>query len=148
MSTQQLTYNISGQGKLKKFMYPYTNKVYNFLSYYNYDYKFHSTKQLGALQYLLKGAHHTRYEYIFFQWTLINEFKDKGTGLGLNSNNINNKDLYLDSIERKPSPAELLQCLAILTNMGHFADTFSASKLWLYLIRNNVNGFRTGLKKG
>jgi hypothetical protein len=75
MTATDLSYNITGQGLLRTFMYPYTKELYEFLTRYDYDKKFHSTKQLGAIQYLLKGAHHTRYEYIFLQWTLIDQLK-------------------------------------------------------------------------
>jgi hypothetical protein len=147
MVAEDVSYNISGQGILRTYMYPYTLKLYNFLSSNKYDVKFHSTKQLGALQYLLKGAHHTRYEYMFVQWTLIDQIKNNAKGIGLNSKINSNLNLNIDGMV-SPTPAELLQCLSILTNIGHFPDTFAASKLWLHLIRNNIRGLKTGLKKG
>ncbi|MBU8852744.1 hypothetical protein [Priestia megaterium] len=148
MAVKDLNYNITGQGLLRTYMYPYTLELYEFLKRFKYDLKFHSTKQLGAIQYLLKGAHHTRYEYIFLQWTLIHQLKEQAKGLGLNSNNIGIDNLILPNIEKKPTGGEILQCLSLLTNMGHFPDTFSASKVWLHLLRKNTRGLRTGLKKG
>ncbi|ENH95682.1 hypothetical protein J416_14782 [Gracilibacillus halophilus YIM-C55.5] len=148
MEAQGISYNISGQGILRTFMYPHTIKVYNFLSKYNYSSKFHSTKQLGALQYLLKGAHHTRYEYIFLQWTLIDQIKNNAKGIGLNSNINNCEGLKLESMDETPTPAELLQCLAVLTNIGHFPDTFATSKLWMHMIQKNIRELKTGIKKG
>jgi|GEM_PF-1942814 len=148
MGANAVNYNISGQGILRTYMYPYTIKLYEFLNGYNYDSKFHSTKQLGALQYLLKGAHHTRYEYIFLQWTLVDQIKNNAKGIGLNSNINSNENLSIESMGYSPTPAEVLQCLSVLTNMGHFPDTFATSKLWLHLIKNNVRGLKTGLKKG
>jgi hypothetical protein len=69
-------------------------------------------------------------------------------GLGLNSRNINIEGLNISTQGKKPTGAELLQCLALLTNMGHFPDTFSTSKVWLHLLHKNVRGLRTGFKKG
>ncbi|RAS76654.1 hypothetical protein [Priestia endophytica] len=148
MRAVNLSYNITGQGLLRTYMYPYTTELYEFLTKFKYDTKFHSTKQLGAIQYLLRGAHHTRYEYIFLQWTLIHQLKDKAKGLGLNSNNVSTDGLFLPNIGKNPTGSEILQCLALLTNMGHFPDTFSASKVWLHLLRKNFRNLRTGLKRG
>jgi len=122
MPSKFLSYSITGQGLQRTVIYPYTVLLYDLLSKYDYEEKFHSTKQLGAIQYLLRGAHHTRYEYIYLQWTLIHQLKTQNKGLGLGSEN---KSLNIDG-EENPTNAELLQCLSILTNMGHFPDTFSS----------------------
>lgn len=146
MKAESLNYNIAGQGLLRTFVYPYTSELYSFLRNFNYDTKFHSTKQLGAMQYLLKGAHHTRYEYIFLQWTLIHQLKEKAKGLGLSSNI--EKFGKLSTMGKYPTGGELLQCLSLLVNMGHFPDTFAASKVWLYLLNNNIRGSKKGFKSG
>lgn len=137
-----------GQGLLRTYRYAYPNRLYNFLKEYKYDDKFHSLKQLGAIQYFFKGAHHTRYEYIFLQWTLIHELCTRSKGSGLSSKINRKHNSLIMGKNKSPTPAELLQCLAILTNMGHFPVTFSASKVWLHLINKNSKGIRTTLKKG
>lgn len=136
------------QGLLSTYMYPYTIKVYDFLNEYKYDEKFHSLKQLGAIQYFFKGAHHTRYEYIFLQWMIVNEMKNKAKGLGLNTEiNSKNKSFILKG-HKPPTKAELLQCLTVLTNMGHFPVTYSASKIWFHVIKQNFLKIRSALKEG
>src|SRR5699024_10548190 len=137
-----------GQGMLQTYRYTYADKLYNFLKKYNYDEKFHTSKQLGAIQYFFKGAHHTRYEYIFLQWTLIHELKSKSNFYGLNSKiNSDNDKLKMSNLHA-PTPAELLQCLTILTNMGHFPLTYSASKVWFNMLKNNYKGVRTAFRDG
>ena len=143
---RNINYNISGQGQLRTYMYPHTVKLYDFLCKYNFDKKFYSTKQLGAIQYLLKGAHHTRYEYILLQWTLIHQLKIKAQGSGLNSKTTS-QALKLNGYDNH-TRAEILQCLCLLTNMGHFPDTFSASKLWMHLLYTNKKNIRSTFKKG
>lgn len=144
--TRDINYNISGQGQLRTFMYPHTVKLYDFLSKYNFDNKFYSTKQLGSIQYLLKGAHHTRYEYIILQWTLIHQLKIKSQGSGLSSKTTS-PDLKLPGYNTH-TRAEVLQCLCLLTNMGHFPDTFSSSKLWMHLLYTNEKNIRSTFRKG
>jgi len=140
LSAKKLSYSITGQGLLNTFLYPNAESLYDFLNKYNYGFKFHNTKQLGSLQYLFKGAHHTRYEYIFLQWTLIHYTKETSNNLGLNTE--------FSFANKRVTPADLLQCLAILVNMGHFPDTFAASKTWLHLLKENYRGLRSQFKQG
>lgn len=146
MKAEKITYNLTGQGLLTTLVYPHTQVLYKFLSNYHYDAKWHYTNQLGALRNFLHGAHHTRYEYIVLQWTLIHQLKEKVTGLGLSSTH----DVFgqLPGVGKNPSGGEILQCLAILTNMGHFPDTFSASRAWLHLLKKNQGKIRTTFRAG
>jgi len=146
MNAKNIQYNLSGHGLLSLYAYPYTVTLYGFLENLNYDKKFHNTNQLGALKNSLHGAHYTRYEYILLQWYLIDKAKElsKGTGLGTQ------KDFFgkLACIDKNPTAGEILQVLSILTNMGHFPDTFATSKVILNMLDKNHRKFRSGYKMG
>ncbi|MBM7624275.1 hypothetical protein [Sporohalobacter salinus] len=146
MNANRISYNLNGHGLISTYVYPYANELYNFLATLNFDAKFHYTNQLGALTDSLHGAHYTRYEYIILQWHLIHELKSTVEGLGLGSK----KDDFgeVEYIGEKPTVGELFQCLSILANMGHFPDTFAASKVWIDLLKQNKAKVRSGLKNG
>ncbi len=142
---KELTYNLPGYGILKARVFPYTQVFFQFLSHYQYDIKFHHTNQLGALRDIFHGSHHTRYEYIFTQWTLISELcNHKGLGLSAQKEQFGK----LASLDKFPSGAEILQCLVLLTNMGHLPGTFAASRAWLHRLKchsQTRQSFRNGL---
>lgn len=142
---KELKYNMVGQGVLKIYLYPHTQALYNFLKINNYDVRFKNTNQLGSLKNYLIGAHHTRYEYIFLQWSLIHKLKESSK-IGLSTTN--NKFGKISCIDKSPTNGEILQCLAILTNMGHFPGTFAASRTLLNLLYKNSNNIRSGYKEG
>lgn len=148
MECKRILYNLNGHGQLLLYSYPYTTYLYGLLEDNNYDAKFHQTYQLGALKNVLHGANYTRYEYIILQLYLIHQLKSncKNSGLATKLNCIDK----LPEFTEKPTKAEVLQCLVLLVNMGHFPDTFAASKAWLHLLSNNKynvkNGFKAGLQ--
>lgn len=142
---KELKYNMVGQGILKTYLYPHTQALYDFLKMNNYDVRFKNTNQLGSLKNYLIGAHHTRYEYIFLQWSLIHKLKESSK-IGLST--INNKFGKISCIDKGPTNGEILQCLSILTNMGHFPGTFAASRTLLNLLEENSNNIRKGYKQG
>lgn len=142
---KELKYNMVGQGVLKTYLYPHTQALYDFLKINNYDVRFKNTNQLGSLKNHLMGAHHTRYEYIFLQWSLIHKLKESSK-IGLST--INNKFGKIYCLDKGPTNGEILQCLAILTNMGHLPGTFAASRTLLNLLEENSNNIRNGYKKG
>ena len=142
---KELKYNMVGQGVLKTYLYPHTQALYDFLKINNYDVRFKNTNQLGSLKNHLMGAHHTRYEYIFIQWSLIHKLKESSK-VGLST--INNKFGKISCIDKYPTNGEILQCLSILTNMGHLPGTFAASRTILNLLEENSNNIRTGYKQG
>lgn len=139
MSSKQINYNLLGHGNIKIRMYEEPRKLYDFLSYKKFNYKLKELKQLGAMRHALKGAHYTRYEYMILQMLLINKVRSiRNVGL---SNEFKCQKLCMDG--KYLSKASLLQCLAILSNIGHFPDTYTASKLWLHLLRKNKFKIRT-----
>jgi hypothetical protein len=146
---ERQSYNLPGYGLLSAWIYPYTQVLYRFISRYCHDVRFHHTNQLGPIRNILHGAHHSRYEHLFIQWTLISELKMQKMGdLGLASLC---KDFgKLPGFNKCPSAAEVLQCLVLLTNMGELPETFAASRAWLHRLRTNEEsriGFRGGLAR-
>lgn len=146
---ERQSYNLPGFGLLSAWIFPYTRVLYGFLSRYRHDVRFHHTNQLGPIRNILHGVHHSRYEYIFTQWTLISELKTQGIGdPGLNS--AYKEFGKLPGFDKYPTAAEVLQCLVLLTNMGHLPETFAASRAWLHRLRTDENtlaGFRGGLAR-
>src|SRR5690625_4026444 len=106
LESKELQYNIASQGSLRTFLYDYPNELFKLLSEFGFEEKLHDMKQLGALQNYLRGAHHTRYEYMFLQWTLIHEMcqRNKGSGLGSNLNQDYN---HFKIGEKNPTEAEI-----------------------------------------
>jgi len=146
LSSQELQYNIVSQGSLRTILYGYPNRLFK-LSEYGYEEKLHNMKQLGALQNYLRGAHHTRYEYVFLQWTLTHEMCQRNKGSGLGSKlNYDFADFKIGN--KNATKAEILQMLSILTNIGHLPATFTSSSVLLTLLNKNEDKFRTSLKSG
>jgi len=147
-TVKKIKYNLNGHGQLTLCLYPYASKLYEVLCDNNYDAKFNHTNQLGALKRVLPGAHYTRYEYILLQWYLIHELKQRQSGTGLGSSN--GEALKSFKIEELGAltGGDLLQCTVLLTNMGHFPDTFAASRVWLDALEKNIGGIKDGLIDG
>lgn len=147
---EYLTYNLPGYGLLKTRLYPYTQAFFDFLKNYEYDKRFYSIDHLGAIRDIFQGLHNTRYEYIFVQWAFISELikNEENKGLGLSKGR---KEFgRLPNMQNDPSGAEVLQCLILLTNMGHLPGTFAASRAWLHRLKQDSqtrNGFRSGLEE-
>jgi hypothetical protein len=149
MPSEKLTYNVPGCGNLTANIFPYTKSLIDFLNYYGHIDKLKNINQLGELRNVYPGAHHTRYEYVFLQLALISELcSNKKSDLGLSSPNSSCGSLR--GLGVPPSNGELLQCLAILTNIGYLEGTISTSRAWLALLKENKNAFKTfknGLEK-
>ena len=146
-SAKKIKYNLSGHGQLTLYLYQYAEKLFEVVCSHNYDAKFNQTNQLGALKRVLPGAHYTRYEYILLQWYLIHELKQRKLDTGLGSNGSILQGFEVEGLDALTG-GDLLQCLVLLTNMGHFPDTFSASRVWLQMLKNNTAQVRTGLFNG
>lgn len=140
--SEEIKYNIAGQGMLSANLYDYAQNLYVILSNVNHDVKFHNTKQLGAITDLLKGAHHTRYEYLFIQWALIKQLE------GISSGNATKVLGKLSNQQGYISGKDLLQCLSILVNLGHFPSTFADSRVWVHILAKNEKKIRSGMKSG
>jgi len=92
---------------------------------------------LGAIRFAWEGAHHPRWEYIFFILYLIDYCRKNVKEVHLSS-----KVKIPNSIEVS-SGSELLKCWVLLFNVGHLEWTFLAERALLLELRssNKYNNF-------
>jgi len=145
----RLRYNIPSCGTLTANLFKYTCSLMEFLNYYKHIDRFKRINQLGKLSEVYEGVHHKRYDYVFLQLALISELcKNKKNEFGLSSKR--HFCGVLPSIGKEPSVGELLQCLAILSNIGYLEGTFATARAWLTYLkkdRTKYNNFKSGLAK-
>ena len=149
LSLEIENYHLPGVGTLEVRLLPYTEHIINFLDHYGHIKKLHETNQLGSLRQLYQGAHHTRYEYVFLQWAIADSLSEKPENL---SNQIGlsceqTKLPKINQLSKHASGREVLQSLSLLTNIGHFKETFAGSRTLLCLLKRDVN-FRSSFRKG
>lgn len=129
----QLNYNVPQLGNVTSLLFDDASKCYEFLS--NYPKKYHyvdkmkNIDQLGIIRGVYEGAHHSRWEYVMVQLSLIHQLstlKDEKTnkniasGLGLTKES--------DFLGRKESGAAILQMWILLFNSGHLPGTYSSER--------------------
>jgi len=130
MSTT-IHYHMPKMGKLKIELYGVAEKFYKVLESNGYIDKLKSNAQLGVIQNVCEGSHHTRWEYVVTQLYLINCIQSKGPknlGLANNSPNIG---------KAKVSGTEILQVWVLLFNIGHMIGTFASEKGFLMHCKEN-----------
>ncbi|GAH55199.1 unnamed protein product, partial [marine sediment metagenome] len=88
---------------------------------------FERLDQLGALRFVHKSAHHSRWEYMVLQMHLIQQLKEN-SAFGFSTSVPLTKRHTVSSFE------ELLKSWVLLNNYGHLLDTFEAERVWLELI--------------
>jgi len=143
----RLTYNIPGCGTLTANLFKYTCSLRDFLQSYEHIDRFRRINQLGKLSEVFQGVHHKRYDYVFLQLALISELcKNKKSDFGLSAE----REFcgQIPEMGKKPSMGELLQCLAMLTNIGYLEGTFATARAWLTYLKNDkekYNYFKNGL---
>lgn len=143
-----MTYNLPGSGTLNCNVLNTTWELYKFFNSYDHVQRLINTNQLGHLIDIFPGAHHSRYEYVFLQWTIISELcKLDSTILGLSRS----RSWFgkTKKAKQEPSIAELLQTLALLLNIGHIKGTFASERALLQFIKSNStvkSTFKRGLK--
>lgn len=127
-----LEYHVPQLGKISTKLYPYSIQTYELLNHYGHIDRLRSIDQLGVIRNVYEGAHHSRWEYVMLQLSLIyklsvetDEKSNKlASGLGLNSNNIEFPGRY-------PSGADILQMWTLLFNAGHLPGTFATERALL-----------------
>ena len=143
----RLKYNVPGCGTLTANLFDYTCSLRDFLGYYEHIDRFRRINQLGKLSEVFQGVHHKRYDYVFLQLALISELcKNKKNDFGLSADR--KFCGQIDEIGKVPSMGELLQCLAILTNIGYLEGTFATARSWITLLKGDkekYNHFKNGL---
>ena len=132
--SMHISYNLPGFGFTDCLLFGETENLYNFLDKKGILEKMQNTYHLGTMRFVYPGAHHTRYEYVFTQLMLINNVvttkrTKRRIEISLGS--------YLAEYEPlgfQITGGTCLQMLALLSNMGHMYDTFTASRILLRLL--------------
>lgn len=134
--TRELPYNLPGYGFANCYLFGQAVELMDLFESAGLIKKMQNTCQLGTMKYVYPGAHHTRYEYVFTQLMLISNI--------LTSNKQCNVELSLsanlseyESLDYALSGGALMQCLAILSNVGHMYDTFTSSKIFMRTLRES-----------
>lgn len=130
--TRPLDYQVPQLGKVSAKLYEYSAQTYNLLDYYGHIKKLRTIDQLGVIRNVYEGAHHSRWEYVMLQLSLIHRLsvetdeKDRkvARGLGLGSSNIEFQG-------RCPTGADILQMWTLLLNAGHLPGTFATERALL-----------------
>src|SRR6266566_717804 len=150
--THDLSYNLPGYGLIQPTLFPYAGAVWQFFDEAGHIERLRRTNQLGALRNLFPGAHHTRYEYVIAQLALISELCKRRRGqnpvapLGSKRTDFGT----LPAIGKAPTGGEVLQCLAILANVGHLPQTFASQRAVIRHLRSNAGAarvFRLGMPR-
>lgn len=147
--SREISYNLPGYGFANCYLFGETVDLYDLLDNNGIIEKTKKTYQLGTMKYVYPGAHHTRYEYIFTQWMLISNIVVSKGG--------RNVELSLSSSLKEfetrgwsLSGGTVMQCLALLSNMGHMYDTFTSSRILFRLLvesKEKGDGFYTIYKR-
>lgn len=124
-----LNYNVPQLGKVTSELYDEAENCYNFLDYYPYVEKMKNIDQLGVIRGVHEGAHHSRWEYVMVQLSLIHQLstlKDERTGRNIaNGLGLQRKNNFSGS---KISGAGIIQMWILLFNSGHLPGTFATEK--------------------
>jgi hypothetical protein len=147
-----LEYNVPYLGKINAKLFDESNNCYFLLDKYDHIERMKEIDQLGVIRGVYEGAHHSRWEYVMVQLSIIHQLctlKDEETGrniangLGLKSNS-----KFLDY---EISGASILQIWILLFNSGHLPGTFASERAILENCIDNSNFrriFRNGLPEG
>lgn len=96
--------------------------------------KMKNTCQLGTMKYIYPGAHHTRYEYVFTQLMLIsNVISVENPQYDVDFARTSILKEY-EELGCEISGGAVMQCLAILSNIGHMYDTFTSARMVMNLL--------------
>lgn len=148
--SEHQTYNLPGFGLVRIRLFPNALAVFRFLEQYEHVSRLRFIDQLGPIKDILPGAHHTRYEYLMAQLSLISELCQlqgplpSGLSLGTHRSTFGE----IPGQPKPPSNGEILMVLALLGNMGHLPTTFSGERALLKYLRDTAvarRSFRSGL---
>lgn len=138
-----LEYHVPQLGKITAELFPLAENTYRLLDKYGHIERMKKIDQLGVIRSVYQGAHHSRWEYVMVQLSLINHLRNEN-GVGLSNN-------FTDISGEKPSGAEVLQILVLLFNAGHLPGTFSTERALLKYCKKNKSfqkNINNGLPKG
>ena len=140
----KVNYDLLPQQKTRKHnlqveidIYPYATELYEELDRIGIINRVKEIPQLGVIK-VKKGLAKTRYDYIMLQLYLHQMIKKHLQGhLRLTYNNCvveqEFRNDYKYTKKEKPSIGDILQLLTIVYNIGHFYNTFTASRAVIML---------------
>jgi len=119
----KLEYYVPQLGKVTVKLSPCAKKCYEILEEEGYIRGMMEIDQLGVIRNVYGGAHHSRWEYVMVQLSLIELLKksEGAKGLGLSSDV---KKIY----NKSPIGADVLQTWVLLFNSGHLPGTFATER--------------------
>ncbi len=93
LMNQNLEYHVPQLGKISIKLYPFATETYNLLDHYGHIDRMRKIDQLGVIRSVYEGAHHSRWEYVMVQLSLIHQLSSikhdanpgSSAGLGLSS---------------------------------------------------------------
>lgn len=135
--SREIKYNLPGHGFTNCYLFEKAAELIDIFTEKGLIEKMKNTYQLGTMKYVYPGAHHTRYEYVFTQLLLISNLTtykrnaERNVDISIGSNLKEYKEFG------KVSGADVMQCLALLSNAGHMYDTFTASRILLKLLQKS-----------
>ena len=139
-----ISYNLPGYGFASCYLIGQAIDLMDMLEDAGVLEKMKNTCQLGTMKYIYPGAHHTRYEYVFTQLMLIsNVISVENPQYAVDFARTSNLSEYEES-GCKISGGAAMQCLAILSNIGHMYDTFTSARMVMKLLiesRTNKTSF-------
>lgn len=124
MTKERLTYHLPPLGNAAITLHDESASLYRSLQLAGEVARLNKLDHLGLVRVAFSGAHHPRWEYVVTILHLIERAKDS-SDIHLNT------PLVLPSEQRVSSGSELLRCWALLSNVGHLYETFSAERAFL-----------------
>ena len=131
---KEISYNLPGYGFASCYLLGQAIDLMDMLEDADILEKMKNTCQLGTMKYIYPGAHHTRYEYVFTQLMLISNVVSSENPLyTVDFARTSNLSEY-EELKCQISGGAVMQCLAILSNIGHMYDTFTSAKMVMKLL--------------
>lgn len=131
---KEISYNLPGYGFASCYLLGQAIDLMDMLEDAGILEKMKNTCQLGTMKYIYPGAHHTRYEYVFTQLMLIsNVVSSENPQYTVDFARTSNLSEY-EELKCQISGGAVMQCLAILSNIGHMYDTFTSAKMVMKLL--------------
>lgn len=132
---ETLRFHIPPVGTVETMLHDESARAYRWLSQAGEVERLKHLDHLGAIRLAWDGAHHSRWEYITFIWSVIDRCSQV-------------PEVHVGSVVRLPgghqvsSGSELLKCWALLLNVGHLKWTFAAERALLFELWRNQEARR------